>query len=158
MLLFIVFMIQRSELLHADHVDRLDVVLPGGDLVEDIVSEHLVVLDHAAHLQLLHSIGNVQNLWLLVPDQSLDFQSQDFLDEALEVETRLVHLHVEHQDRFRNRLGLGGLWLGLLLRLGLFNRSGIIIAKEINIVFVLCGCGLGSSGCVLSSPSLYKCG
>lgn len=105
----------------------------------------------------MHSVGDLKDLGFLVPDETVDFEGEDLLGKTVEVESCLIDLNVKDYDGFGDGLGLGSLWLGLLLGLGLFNGSGIIISKEIDVVLVLCGCWLGGSGCMLSSPSLDKC-
>ena len=59
----------------------MHVVFPGKDLVEDVVGQHLVVLDHAPHLQLLNAVGNVEDLRFLVPDEPVDAEGQNFLGQ-----------------------------------------------------------------------------
>ena len=158
MLVILCLEYKGSEFLHADHVDGLHIIFPGGDLVEDIVGQDLIVFDHAAHLQLLHAIGHFQDLGLIVPDKAVDLKGEDLLGKAVEVESCLVDLHVKDYDRFGNGLGLGSLGLGLLFGFRLFDWGCIIISEEIDVVLILCWGGLGGSGCVLGGPSLHEGG
>lgn len=87
-----------SKFLHTDHVDRLHIIFPGGDLIEDIVGEDLIVFNHTSNLKFLDSIGNLKDLRLFVPDKAIDFQGKDLLGKAVKVKSCLVDLHFKDYD------------------------------------------------------------
>jgi hypothetical protein len=60
---------QRSHLLEGDGIDGLDDVFPGLDLLEDVVSVDLIILNDTADFEHIHAVGHWQNLNVLVPDQ-----------------------------------------------------------------------------------------
>jgi hypothetical protein len=120
----------RSQFLHGDHIDRLDVVLPGEDLIEDVVGEHLVVLDDTPELQLFDSEGHRQLLGLVVPGQTINLQGQNALGKLVQVGHLLVvDLHIEDHDRLCRGLGLGGL-LGRSHLLDLLGFLGSLVFGE----------------------------
>jgi hypothetical protein len=57
----------------------LDIIFPGKDLVEDIVSKDLVVFDDTTHLKLLDSKCNIDLLGLVVPCETVYFNLKDLL-------------------------------------------------------------------------------
>ena len=133
----------------------MHIIFPGSDFIKDIVSEDLIVFNNASNLKLLHSIGDLEDLGLLVPYQTIDFQGVDPVRKRKKIETCLVDLHLEDNNRFGDRLFF--LLLGLNLRLGLLgsrSSSWLAIAEEIDLFFFLLCFLFGSSWGILLSPCL----
>lgn len=132
----------------------MHIIFPSSDLIEDVVSEDLIVFNNTSNLKFLHSVGDFEDLGLLVPDQTVDFQSVDLIGERDKIETSLVDLHLEDNDGLGNRLLF--LLLGLNLRLRFLGNwsSGLIITEEIDLVLSLLSFNLGGSRCEFISPCL----
>lgn len=89
----------RSEFLETDDIDGLDVVFPGGDLVEDIVGGDFIVFDHTSALQFVDVSDDGDLLGGGVPDETLnDNLSFDFLPKSVKVESFLVNFDVKNND------------------------------------------------------------
>jgi hypothetical protein len=127
----------------------LNDIFPGSDLIEDVVSEDLVVLDDTSDLEFLDAVGHFQLLHFLAPGEPVDYQRQDILGEGVQIGLSVVDLHVEHEDGFGDGLLflLGGDDVGLGLGHGLGLSFGLIIAEEIDFVLILDrGSGSGGNG------------
>jgi hypothetical protein len=132
----------------------LNIIFPSSNLIEDIISQNLVVLNNAADLNLLNSIGDFKDFGVGVPDKPVDFKSKYLLSKALKIKACFIDLDFKHNNRFGN-------WL-LLLRLCLFFRlwlldwsCRLIISEKIDFL-LLFDFLLGWWGMSLS-PSFQQC-
>ena len=71
----------ESQLLEADGISGLDEVFPGFDSFIDVINADLGIFNDTSDLQFVHTVGDWDNLWLVVPDQTFN---DDFTLDLLE--------------------------------------------------------------------------
>ena len=128
----------RSQFLEADDVDGLDIIFPGGNLIEDIVSVDLGIFNDASALELKDLSNNWDLLGLVVPDEAFkDDLLLYFLPKTVKIEFFFVDLNIEDDDGFSDNYFLGlGSWLSnFLLGLGGFLR--LISSEKIDLLVFL---------------------
>ena len=97
----------------------MDIIIPGGDLVEDIVSGNLIVFNHTSDLEFLDLSDNGDLFRVLVPNET--FQNNfffDFLPKTIKIKSFFVDLNIEDNNGFSNWLFFLLLFLNFWLGLG----------------------------------------
>ena len=124
--------------MEADDVDGLDIIFPGGDLIEDVVSVDLGILNNTTDLELEDLSDNWNLLGLIAPDEAFENDLLLYLfPKTVKIELFLVDLNIEDDDGFSDNdlLGLGS-WLGnFLLGLGGFFR--LVSSEKIDFLVFL---------------------
>jgi hypothetical protein len=60
-----------SDLLHVKNINRLDLILPSENLIEDIVSHDLIVFNDHTDLDFLNAVSDRNELVSLVPNETI---------------------------------------------------------------------------------------
>lgn len=122
--------------MHADHVDGLH-FFPGFDWLEDVVSQNLSVFNHTTHLEFLNSVGNVDFLWFVVPDQTVDLSFQDLFGQSVKISFGIFNLNVKDNNWLGNWFSFFLLWLWFWFWLDSFSWGWWFSEK---IVFIFNNC------------------
>lgn len=124
--------------MEADDVNGLDIIFPGGNLIEDVVSVDLGILNNASNLKFEDLSYNWDLLGLVAPDETFkDDLLLYLLPKTVKVELFLIDLNIKDYDGFSNYyfLGLGSRLGNFLLGLGGFFR--LISSEEIDFLVFL---------------------
>lgn len=124
--------------MEADDVDGLDVIFPGGNLVEDIIGVDLGILNNTSALEFEDLSYDWDLFGLVAPDEAFKNNLLLYLfPKAIQVEFLFVDLDVEDDDGFGNYYFLGlDNWLGNFL-LGLGGFLNWVISEKIDFLFFL---------------------
>lgn len=117
-----------SNLVEWSNIDWLDFLVEFHDLVNEIINTDLVVLNDATNDKLFNTVGNWFLLVVLFPDETVNLDGLDLLEEFVEVGLSFVWLDFEEHDW----LGNDG-WLGL----GLLSFFGFLLLLFKNSEFFL---------------------
>jgi hypothetical protein len=106
-----------SNLVESQDVDRLDLIFESFNLLLEVVSGDLLVLDDGTNNDLLNTIGDGELLVLSLPEETVHLNANNLLGELIKVGLGVVGLHFEDDERLGDGLGLVGLSLVCLLSL-----------------------------------------
>jgi len=80
----VLYRIIFSDLLHVKNINRLDLILPSENLIEDIVSHDLIIFNDHTDLDFLNAVSNGNELVSLVPNETIRVDGgENFVSESV---------------------------------------------------------------------------
>lgn len=91
----------ESQFLHGSHIDWLNIIFPSKNFIEYIVSKNLIIFNNTTHLQFLNTECNVKFFRLIVPNKTVNLESQNSLGKFIKIcHFLVVYFDFEDNNRF----------------------------------------------------------
>lgn len=122
--------------MHANHINWLD-FFPFLNWFKNVVSEDLGIFNDTTHLEFLNSVSNVNFLWFVVPDQTINLSFQNSLGQSIKISFSIWNFNIKDNNWFSNWFSFFLLWLWFWFWLNGFSW-GWWFSEKIVLIFNNC--------------------